>query len=424
MNRRSAVPVGLVHEFINAVMYRAPEGQQEGSREQAQRFSAKRSPRDGGERPSRTPKGRKEYHFGSARPGVRSFACLIRGLRFAYPRLLSPRPSGAKIRVHTYEIVYSGLATILYFLAAASFAWAQPNLVPYQPQDWSDKLVISTIKGTNTSSSTFLSTDGFFVDFAVINAGSSSTITAFSVSIFLDGNLPGWIRLPQTSAYYAGASNGTGPDYPENAQKMAEDAVIAARNLGLDFGPCDADCNGNVDALFVMHSGQGYEVSGNSSDIASHEWQTVVRVSTGSNNRLGLPVYVSSYSTEPEYVWRSGDGTIGILLIWHIDQDQPSNDSEWYPGCTVCSGHYWVALIQADNKWHLEKNINEGDQGDPYPGICSGGIPCGTAFTAGTNPNSKLYSGKPSGVSITDIGTSGPLVTATRRLADRRCRAV
>jgi M6 family metalloprotease-like protein len=37
------------------------------------------------------------------------------------------------------------------------------------------------------------------------------------------------------------------------------------------------------------------------------------------------------------------------LLIWHVDDTQTSNANEWYPGHTS-SGHYWVALEQADGK--------------------------------------------------------------------------
>ena len=92
-----------MHEFINWVTYSAPE-QQEASRGQAERLSAERSPRIGGDKSDRTPNGREEYQLGSARPGVRSLACLFRELRFAYPRLFSRRPSGAKMRVHIYEI--------------------------------------------------------------------------------------------------------------------------------------------------------------------------------------------------------------------------------------------------------------------------------------------------------------------------------
>jgi uncharacterized repeat protein (TIGR01451 family) len=99
-------------------------------------------------------------------------------------------------------------------------------------------------------------------------------------------------------------------------------------------------------------------------------------------------------------------------LIWHIDESQTSNSHENYPGCSGCSGHYWVSLEQADNKWDLEKNVNRGDAGDSFPGVCNGGA-CNTSFTATTAPNSNLWSGLASGVTITAISASASTMTAT-----------
>jgi len=55
------------------------------------------------------------------------------------------------------------------------------------------------------------------------------------------------------------------------------------------------------------------------------------------------------------------------LLIYHVDELQDGNSNQWYPGYTSF-GHYKVALEQADASWDLERNINSGDDGDPFPG--------------------------------------------------------
>ena len=55
------------------------------------------------------------------------------------------------------------------------------------------------------------------------------------------------------------------------------------------------------------------------------------------------------------------------VLIWHVDDNMSSNDNQWYPGHTS-SGHYRLALEQADGLWQLEKYTSSGDPGDPYPG--------------------------------------------------------
>jgi hypothetical protein len=47
------------------------------------------------------------------------------------------------------------------------------------------------------------------------------------------------------------------------------------------------------------------------------------------------------------------------LIIYHIDDNVSGNDNEWYPGHTS-SGHYQVALEQADNLYNLEKKSKSG----------------------------------------------------------------
>lgn len=99
------------------------------------------------------------------------------------------------------------------------------------------------------------------------------------------------------------------------------------------------------------------------------------------------------------------------LLVWHIEESQATNRNECIPGGTpACSSsvHYKVAVVQADNAFNLERNQNSGDGGDPFPG--SGNK---LALTDNTTPTSRLYSGAASGISITDIGPSGPSMTAT-----------
>jgi M6 family metalloprotease-like protein len=101
------------------------------------------------------------------------------------------------------------------------------------------------------------------------------------------------------------------------------------------------------------------------------------------------------------------------LLVWHIDAAQASNRNECYPGGPSCATqHYKVALVQADNLWEMEQDFNRGNGGDPYPGSTSN-----TSFTSTTSPNSNLYNGSASGVSITSISASNATMTATLTVA-------
>ena len=62
-----------------------------------------------------------------------------------------------------------------------------PNLRPYQPGDWSDRIVVSNVKDTHSDSLLLRDTDDLFVDFAVANAGSASVTKSFRVELFVDG---------------------------------------------------------------------------------------------------------------------------------------------------------------------------------------------------------------------------------------------
>ncbi len=121
------------------------------------------------------------------------------------------------------------------------------------------------------------------------------------------GDVKGWFRLPQPLAFYADERRGMGY-YPHNAQKMVEDAVVAADpyvdfslydNDGPDGIPSSGDDDGYVDFLLVVHGGSGYEWTLNPSDIHSHAGTIRPLEADG--------VKVRTYATEPE------DGNIGTF---------------------------------------------------------------------------------------------------------------
>jgi immune inhibitor A len=127
----------------------------------------------------------------------------------------------------------------------------------------------------------------------------------FEVDGVVNGTTPNWIPMPQTYAYYVNAEYGLGSfSYPNNAQKLAEDAVTAADPF-VDYTQYDNDGDGEVDSLFIVHAGQGAEWTGSVDDIWSHKWQMV-----------SPPVLdgmtFSVYSMEPEFWNAPGDMTIGV----------------------------------------------------------------------------------------------------------------
>ncbi|MCX6829122.1 MAG: M6 family metalloprotease domain-containing protein [candidate division Zixibacteria bacterium] len=126
-------------------------------------------------------------------------------------------------------------------------------------------------------------------------------------------NLPstiGWTSAPQTYAYYCNGQNGMGA-YPQNSQKLCEDIVDLVNPL-VDFSNYDNDLDGFVDALILVHTGPGAEVTWSDNDIWSHKWGIVPRSKDG--------VYINEYCIQPEYWYTPGDITCGVFCheLGHI----------------------------------------------------------------------------------------------------------
>lgn len=109
----------------------------------------------------------------------------------------------------------------------------------------------------------------------------------------LMGEVTPWLRMPERYSYYVDGQRGFG-NYPRNAQRLAEDAVMIADHY-VDFTLYDNDGDLMVDGLFIVHAGPGYEDTGNLNYIHSHVWVTSYDVWLADSS-----VYVSRYSMEPE----------------------------------------------------------------------------------------------------------------------------
>ncbi len=141
--------------------------------------------------------------------------------------------------------------------------------------------------------------------------------------LHLSGDVVGWVSLPESQWFYSQGAGGVGA-YPNNGQRLAEDAVAAAVAAGTDLSPYDSDGDGIVDVLLIVHSGQGLEWSGgssaNTSDpdplaINSHKWSV-----TAGDFGSGFPEVVD-YFTCPELqlvnpdrypAWTDSIATIGV----------------------------------------------------------------------------------------------------------------
>jgi len=135
--------------------------------------------------------------------------------------------------------------------------------------------------------------------------------------------------------------------------------------------------------------------------------------------RSGTPLSGEYFLVENrQQIWFDAGLPGSGLLIWHIDGDYIAahygdntvNKTQCWlgEGLNCTTQHYGVSLVQADNLWELEKNIDQGDSGDPYLGSTNN-----TSFSFSTSPSSALWDGSQSHVVVTDISASGSIMTAT-----------
>jgi subtilase family serine protease len=84
---------------------------------------------------------------------------------------------------------------------------AAPNLYPFQPSAWTNKIVVSRTAGTSTDSASLTTADNLYVDWAVLNGGGSATATTFQTQLFVDGTLRAtWTTAAPLAVGYYSAS--------------------------------------------------------------------------------------------------------------------------------------------------------------------------------------------------------------------------
>jgi M6 family metalloprotease-like protein len=186
-------------------------------------------------------------------------------------RIASPAPSQGNVRVLVLLIDYPDRA-----FRAGSTPTFYSNL----------------LNGVNTSA---LSMRRYFAD-----------MSGGKLNLQIDVRGP--YRASQNVAYYG--ANSTSTDFDVRPGHLVREAVIAARNAGVDFTPYDNRGTGNVDVVMVIAAGRGEEVSNAPNDIWSHAW-TLQGSGAGTVTANGKVVNV--YSIQPEFIRNPGDSTIGVF---------------------------------------------------------------------------------------------------------------
>lgn len=142
--------------------------------------------------------------------------------------------------------------------------------------------------------------------------------------VFVVGN------VSNNRQHYGENTSSEGQDaHPE---EFVAEAIDLGDSAGIDYSLYDNDGNGFVDAVIVIHQGQGEEASGSegtdSYNIWSHRW-TLSSANFYNRNSEGYSdiandtdddgildydgVKINDYDIQPEYVYDPGDSTIGVF---------------------------------------------------------------------------------------------------------------
>lgn len=168
------------------------------------------------------------------------------------------------------------------------------------------------------------------------------------------------VNVASDSHDYYGANISGIDDHP--GQLVAE-AVEAGDLAGIDYSLYDNDNDGYVDAVIVIHQGQGEEYSSTTTDIWSHRWNLYsANIANNSGNGYATfatdtddngileydGVLINDYAIQPEFSDIVGDSTIGVFVheFGHIlglpDLYDTSYASDGIGNWAVMSGGSWL----------------------------------------------------------------------------------
>lgn len=96
------------------------------------------------------------------------------------------------------------------------------------------------------------------------------------------------------------------------------------------------------------------------------------------------------------------------IAIWHIDQFGERDIQSLVPN--TIHANYECTLIQADNRWHFQSNVNSGDSEDLYS-LGNTAVGYSNTFNDVSAPDANWWSGVFSGASAYDFSSSGETMT-------------
>src|SRR5581483_3840430 len=161
-----------------------------------------------------------------------------------------------------------------------------PNLTPYQPAGWSDKIVVSTVTGTSTDSPSPTTADTLYVDWSVINDGTVSA-GSFTTGLYVDGVLK--------NSWVSGSLGA-------NVYTYVQDYSIGSLTAGSHTIQITADTGNTVAESFENDN--------------SYSKMITVASATASAPTLTAPANAATnQSTTPAFSWSTVNGVTGYRII-------------------------------------------------------------------------------------------------------------
>lgn len=183
----------------------------------------------------------------------------------------------------------------------------------------------------------------------------------------LESKVYGWVTLPKTEAYYAGGRSGLADVYLD----AVRDALsLVESQYNVDFRALDADNDGFVDTVTLLHSGYAAEWGSTDANgktlsdrIWSHKWGI-----TPWESKSG--VKVSTYCTVPG-LWGTGGSQIGRIGVIAHELGHTLGLPDLYGG----KGGYGIGSYgMMANSWGFEGSQYYPPMFSPWSKITVGGM--------------------------------------------------
>lgn len=183
---------------------------------------------------------------------------------------------------------------------------ASPNLTPYQPNDWDDKIVVSAKPGTHTEDTLYAGNTGY-IDLAYDNSGSADIDGSFYVDFYINGE-----KISQ------GQSNGLKLGYygyNSDIEYLFSQAGTYTLKVVCDADNSVAESDENDNEYEKSKSISGASKL-NVSPFQPDGWDDVIVVSHARNTNISDGDVYAGETVYIDYAYRnSGEGDIGKFYV-------------------------------------------------------------------------------------------------------------